>query len=309
MNSIVYVDLFLESLNNQKSLKIDEIKHIQFGSNKMNELDRLEEEVNELELVKMKDDDGEKRKGFYSLGNEVVAEVEDGTLVNIINKYIPLHENNDEPFFLLDISRVVQKYVQWENLLPRVEPHYAVKCNSDLVILETLAKLGCKFDCASKGEMEMVLKFSGITGKDIIFANPCKPKGHLLFAKKEGVKQMTFDNLQELQKIRDVFPDAELYLRIAVDDSGAICQLSSKFGAQLSNCPKLLKEAQSMGLNVVGVSFHVGSGQQTVEAYIDAIDRARSIFEMAENLGMKLSVLDIGGGFPGDEDDEVFFRI
>jgi len=227
-------------------------------------------------------------------------------LKSIIEKYIPLHDDEEEPFFLMDVARIVQKYEQWVSLLPRVEPHYAVKCNSDLVVLETLARLGCKFDCASKGEMEMVMKF-GMQGKDIIFANPCKPKGHLNYAKKHGVKQMTFDNLKELQKIRDVYPEAELYLRIGVDDSGALCQLSSKFGASLSLCPVLLKEAQSMGLNVVGLSFHVGSGQQTVEAYIDALDRARSVFDVAESLGMKLSVLDIGGGFPGDDDDDVFF--
>jgi len=175
-----------------------------------------------------------------------------------------------------------------------------------------LARLGCKFDCASKGEIEMVLSFNqmgiNVSGSDIIFANPCKPKGHLLYAKEKGVKQMTFDNLKELQKIRDTYPEAELYLRISVDDSGSICQLSSKFGAKLTICPKLLKEAKEMGLNVVGVSFHVGSGQQTVEAYIDALDRAKAVFEMAESLGMKLSVLDIGGGFPGFDDDEVFME-
>jgi len=188
-----------------------------------------------------------------------------------------------------------------------------VKCNSDLVILETLARLGCKFDCASKGEIEMVLSFNEtvsvpVSPNVIIFANPCKPKGHLLYAKDKGVKQMTFDNLKELQKIRDVYSDAELFLRISVDDSGAICQLSSKFGAKLSLCPKLLKEAKEMGLNVVGLSFHVGSGQQTIEAYIDALDRAKSVFDMAEGLGLKLKVLDIGGGFPGFDEDEVFME-
>jgi ornithine decarboxylase len=237
---------------------------------------------------------------------DVLVSIENGSLTSIINATIPLHDDEDEPFFLMDVARIVQKYDQWMKLLPNVEPHYAVKCNSDLVVLETLARLGCKFDCASKGEIEMVMKF-GMQGKDIIFANPCKPKGHLNYAKKHGVKQMTFDNLKELQKIRDVYPDAELFLRIGVDDSGAICQLSSKFGANLSLCPKLLSEAKLMGLNVVGLSFHVGSGQQTVEAYIDALDRARSVFDMAESLGVKLSVLDIGGGFPGDDDDEVFF--
>jgi len=236
-----------------------------------------------------------------------------GTTNEIVTSFIHLHDDVDEPFVVLDIASVVEKYDQWTSLLPRVEPHYAVKCNSDLVILETLARLGCKFDCASKGEMEMVLSFNETVGvsvspNDIIFANPCKPKGHLQYAKEMGVKQMTFDNLKELQKIRDVYSDAELFLRISVDDSGAICQLSSKFGAKLSLCPKLLREAKEMGLNVVGLSFHVGSGQQTIEAYIDALDRARSVFDMAEGLGMKLKVLDIGGGFPGFDDDEVFME-
>jgi len=236
-----------------------------------------------------------------------------GTMNEIVSSYIHLHDDVDEPFALLDLASVVEKYDQWTSLLPRVEPHYAVKCNSDLVILETLARLGCKFDCASKGEIEMVLSFNEtvsvpVSPNDIIFANPCKPKGHLLYAKEKGVKQMTFDNLKELQKIRDTFPDAELFLRISVDDSGAICQLSSKFGAKLSLCPKLLKEAKEMGLNVVGLSFHVGSGQQTIEAYIDALDRAKSVFDMAEGLGLKLKVLDIGGGFPGFDDDEVFME-
>ena len=51
-------------------------------------------------------------------------------------------------------------------------------------------------------------------------------------------------------------------------------------------------------LNVVGLSFHVGSGQQTVDAYIDALDRARSVFDVVESLGIKFKVLDIGDGFP-----------
>jgi ornithine decarboxylase len=281
------VDNFLTSIYTEPQLDLTDEKsnkQIQFGLWKNNDKETIENDP-----------------------SDTVVHIESGSLTSIINDYIPLHEEEDEPFYLMDIARIVEKYDQWVKLLPRVEPFYAVKCNSDMVVLETLAKLGCKFDCASKGEMKMVLKFDEIKGKDIIFANPCKPKGHLLYAKQEGVKQMTFDNLKELQKIRDVYPEAELYLRIGVDDSGALCQLSTKFGASISGCPTLLKEAKSMGLNVVGLSFHVGSGQQTVEAYIDALDRARSVFDVAESLGIKLSVLDIGGGFPGDDDDEVFF--
>jgi len=231
----------------------------------------------------------------------------EGSINDIVQSYVDELGSSDQPFFLVDIASVVEKFEQWKRLLPRVEPHYAVKCNSDMTILATLAALGVKFDCASQGEIAAVLNFPQVSGKDIIYANPCKPQGHITFAKRNGVKQMTFDNLQELHKIRDVYPEAELYLRIGVDDSAALCQLSTKFGAKLSNCEKLLKAGNEMGLNIVGLSFHVGSGQQTVDAYVDALDRAKSVFDLAESLGLKLSVLDIGGGFPGDENDEVLF--
>jgi len=110
-----------------------------------------------------------------------------------------------------------------------------------------------------------------------------------------------------LKKIREIYPEAELFIRIGVDDSAALCQLSSKFGAKISDCAKLLKSANEMGLNVVGLSFHVGSGQQTCDAYVDALDRARGIFDLAESLGTPFSVLDIGGGFPGEDDEEAYF--
>jgi len=149
------------------------------------------------------------------------------------------------------------------------------------------------------------LNIGGVSASDIIFANPCKPIGHLNYAKSRGVKKMTFDNVQELQKIKSVYPDAELFLRFVVDDSGALCQFSSKFGTPISECRKLFKCSKELGLNVVGISFHVGSGQQTVEAYADALDRARMLFDMASSEGIELSVLDIGGGFPGDDVEDV----
>jgi ornithine decarboxylase len=238
-----------------------------------------------------------------SLKNGRSIKITSGDLKDIINSYVNEHDLDDTPFYVLDVATLVEKYVQWKSLLPNIEPHYAVKCNPDPVILETLYKLGAKFDCASQGEMDLMLKI-GVAPEDIIFANPCKPKGHLMFAKKSGVKQMTFDNYQELVKIREVYPEAELFLRIVVDDYGALCQFSSKFGAKFPDVPKLLQGAKEMGLNIVGVSFHVGSGQQTVEAFTDAIENARKIFDMAESAGIKMKCLDIGGGFPGDDSDE-----
>lgn len=122
-----------------------------------------------------------------------------------------------------------------------------------------LAKLGNGFDCASQGEIEQVLNL-GVDPARIIYAQPCKTKSYIRYAAKMGVKQMTFDNADELHKIRNFFPGAELILRILTDDSASLCQLSVKFGASLDKTQDLLDLARSLGLKVTGVSFHVGSG-------------------------------------------------
>lgn len=69
-------------------------------------------------------------------------------------------------------------------------------------------------------------------------------------------------------------------LRIATDDSKAVCRLSIKFGAQLKACRGLLERAKELGLDVVGVSFHVGSGCTDPETYTQAIADARCVFDM-----------------------------
>jgi ornithine decarboxylase len=230
------------------------------------------------------------------------------TIHQLVLSHLEGHDVDDTPFYILDIATIVQKYKEWMTLLPNVEPHYAVKCNPDPVVVKLLAMLGAKFDCASQGEIEQVLKM-GVDPVDIIFANPCKPKCHLVYTKKVNVKQMTFDNYHELVKIREIFPDAELFLRIEVDDYGALCELSSKFGVKMSDVSKLLKSASEMGLNVVGVSFHVGSGQQTVEAFTDAIEKAKTVFDIAAQYGFIMKCLDIGGGFPGDDESIDFVSL
>jgi diaminopimelate decarboxylase len=78
--------------------------------------------------------------------------------------------------------------------------------------------LGVNFDCASAGEIRACLSV-GASPSDIIYANPAKGFSHIEYAKQQGVKKMTFDNKEELHKIKKIFPDAELVLRIAANDS------------------------------------------------------------------------------------------
>jgi len=108
---------------------------------------------------------------------------------------------------------------------------------------------------------------------------------------------MTFDNADELYKIARTHPGAELVIRILTDDSKSLCRLGLKFGAPLVTVPALLAKAVELKLNVIGVSFHVGSGCYDSSAFADAVMRARSAFDMGKDAGYDFKLLDVGGGF------------
>ncbi|KAL2006992.1 hypothetical protein VTN00DRAFT_8430 [Thermoascus crustaceus] len=205
----------------------------------------------------------------------------------------------EDAFYVADMGEIYRQHLRWKMNLGRVKPFYAVKCNPDPEILRLMAKLGNGFDCASKAEIDMALK-TGIDPSRIIYAQPCKTKSYIRYAAEMGVKQMTFDNADELYKIKANFPEAELYLRILTDDSTSLCRLSMKFGASLDVARPLLELARQLELKVVGVSFHVGSGAEDPKAFLKAVQDARVVFDQAEEVGHELHTLDVGGGFCED---------
>ncbi|KAK5630935.1 hypothetical protein RRF57_006650 [Xylaria bambusicola] len=206
---------------------------------------------------------------------------------------------DEDTFFVGDLGEVYRQHMRWKKNLPRVKPFYAVKCNPDTKVLQLLAGLGTGFDCASKAEIEQVLAI-GVDPSRIIYAQPCKTNSYVRFVANQGVKQMTFDNADELRKIAKLFPDAELFLRILTDDSSSLCRLSLKFGASLDATDDLLRLAKELGLNVVGVSFHVGSGASDPMAFLKAVQDADAVFKQGYAHGFEMKTLDVGGGFSGD---------
>ncbi|XP_055376390.1 ornithine decarboxylase 1-like, partial [Condylostylus longicornis] len=212
---------------------------------------------------------------------------------------------SEEPLYIVDLADIVNKFFVWKEVMPRVQPFYAVKCNDHPVILKLLSELGTGFDCASKGEINRVMNLD-VQSNRIIFANPTKPIAHLLHAKQYGVYTMTYDGEYELHKIKKYFPNASLVLRIRCEAEKAQCPLGEKFGCDpIIDAPKLLKIAYDLNLNVVGISFHVGSGCQDFPVYERAIAHSKRLFEYGETLGFKMNLLDIGGGFPGKKNSKI----
>ncbi|KAG5246544.1 ornithine decarboxylase [Salix suchowensis] len=228
---------------------------------------------------------GVKEKRVTTISKNGVTEF----MLSMISK----KEETKEPFY-------------WTLTLPMVRPFYAVKCNPDPALLGSLAALGSNFDCASRAEIESVLSL-GVSPNRIIYANPCKQESHIKYAASVGVNLTTFDSKEELEKIRKWHSKCALLIRIkAPDDSGARCPLGTKYGALPEEVTPLLQAAQTARLDVVGVSFHIGSGATHSRAYQGAIASAKSVFEAAGRLGMpRMKILNIGGGFTaGSQFDE-----
>lgn len=202
----------------------------------------------------------------------------------------------EDSFFVCDLGKVERLVKIWKQSLPRVHPYYAVKCNPNPEVLKLLAKMGANFDCASKGEIEQVLSL-GVDPSRIVYAHPCKVSSFLRFAQKHDINLTTFDNADELYKIKKFHPDCQLLLRIITDDESAQCRLSTKYGAPMSTVPNLLKLAQELELNIVGVSFHVGSGASDNDSLIKAVQDARDVFNQGRSMGFNMRTLDVGGGF------------
>ncbi|KIH55519.1 Pyridoxal-dependent decarboxylase, pyridoxal binding domain protein [Ancylostoma duodenale] len=208
-------------------------------------------------------------------------------------------DENDDAFMLVDLDVVFERFALWKRELPMIEPFYAVKCNTDRVLVRNLAALGAGFDCASREEIDIVMDM-GVTADRIIYANPCKTRSFITHAKERNVTMMTFDNAEELVKVARLHPDAEMILRIAVSDPTATCPLNLKFGADpVKAAPQLLVQAKQLGVEVVGISFHVGSGCNDPTAYREALAHARNLMDIGEGLGFRMKILDLGGGYPG----------
>ena len=174
--------------------------------------------------------------------------------------------------------------------------------------------MGASFDVASMPEFMLVHEnIKGLPDKErqdwiwdkIIYANTIKPV-ETLEALDQYKPLVTYDNSEELKKIKKHAPNAGLVLRIRVPNTGSMVELSSKFGASPGEAVDLIEEAFSMDLVVEGLSFHVGSQCTNFNNYIQALQLSSNIInEVESRLNKKLIIIDIGGGFPVKYDPKV----
>ena len=217
-----------------------------------------------------------------------------------------LARQHGTPLVIIDHAVLRANYAAFRKHLPKVQAYYAVKANAEPEIIGTFFKAGASFDVASLAEFRLVHDLikdwpareqQDFIWDKVIYANPTKPK-ETLRALDQYRPLVTFDNLNELKKIREHAPHAGVVLRLRVPNTGSMVELSSKFGCEPGEAVDLVVEAFKLGLVVEGLSFHVGSQCTNFENFVQALNMASAVMRESRSRGHEIKILDIGGGFP-----------
>jgi len=191
---------------------------------------------------------------------------------------------------------------------------YAVKANSNLAVLNILAKLGSGFDIVSKGELQRVLAAGGDAQKTV-FSGVGKSIDDITFALEQNIRCFNIESEQELERISHIAADngkiATVSFRVNPDvDAKTHPYISTglkdnKFGIPIDTVPRIYAKAKAMeAINVVGVDCHIGSQLTELSPFVDALDRVLALVKLLQQDGIIIKHLDLGGGLGICYDDE-----
>ena len=183
---------------------------------------------------------------------------------------------------------------------------YALKANSNLAVLQTFARAGCRFDIVSGGELERVIAAGGVPAK-VVFSGVGKTRAEMRQALAADVMCFNVESVAELEVLSQVATTegrtARVSLRVNPDvDARTHPYISTglkgnKFGIPHDEALAAYRRAASLpGLEVTGIDFHIGSQITATEPYLDALDRMLDLVEGIEAQGIALRHLDLGGG-------------
>ena len=212
------------------------------------------------------------------------------------------------PTYVYSRAHIEAQYRSFTDALDGV-PHlvcYAVKANSNLGVLNVLARLGAGFDIVSRGELERVLAAGGQADK-IVFSGVGKSREDMRRALEVGVHCFNVESTDELERLQMVAAEmgvrAPISLRVNPDvDAGTHPYISTglkenKFGIAIADAEDVyIRAAQLPNLEVLGVDCHIGSQLTTLPPFLDALDRLLALIDRLGECGIYLHHIDLGGG-------------
>jgi ornithine decarboxylase len=201
------------------------------------------------------------------------------------------------PALVIDFAQIQETYDRFLAAFPGGQIFYAMKANANQEIVQLVVDRQGGLEIASLAELEKSLD-AGATGEQIICSNPIKNPLFLQRMQQEGVYAMVVDSTYEVEKVAQYAPNSRVYVRLAVDNQGSVLPLAGKFGVSGEEALALFDQARDLGLEPIGLSFHVGSQCLSVKNWVNAIRACGEIWREAEARGHNFHFLDLGGGFP-----------
>ena len=201
------------------------------------------------------------------------------------------------PLLILDTKGIRERYREAKRHFSEFNIFYAVKANDHPSILKALSEEGAGFEIASSVELEKVFEYCKEPTR-IISSNPVKPMDFIAFSYQKGIDLFAVDSFTEVEKIADLAPRSRIYVRLAVPNEGSDWPLSGKFGVDPETAVEILEYGRSKGLIPYGITFHVGSQCNNLRNWFIAIKLSSEAWNRARQKGIKLKLLNIGGGIP-----------
>ncbi len=212
------------------------------------------------------------------------------------------------PTYVYSRAHIEAQYRAYADALDGM-PHlvcFAVKANSNLGVLNVLARLGAGFDIVSRGELERVLAAGGQPDR-IVFSGVGKTRDDMRRALEVGVHCFNVESTDELERLQQVAAElgmkAPVSLRVNPDvDAGTHPYISTglkenKFGIDIENAEAVYARAAELAnLDVVGVDCHIGSQLTSLPPFLDALDRLLALVDRLATRGIQIRHLDLGGG-------------
>ncbi|MFB1010700.1 MAG: diaminopimelate decarboxylase [Thiopseudomonas sp.] len=212
------------------------------------------------------------------------------------------------PTYVYSRAHLERQYRSYADALQGVDHLvcFAVKANSNLAVLNVLARLGAGFDIVSGGELQRVLAAGGDAGK-VVFSGVGKSRAEMRMALQAGVYCFNVESASELERLQEVAAElgvqAPVSLRVNPDvDAGTHPYISTglkenKFGIAIEDAEEVyLRAARLPNIHITGVDCHIGSQLTTLEPFMDALDRVLLLIDRLAECGIYLEHLDLGGG-------------
>ena len=214
-------------------------------------------------------------------------------------RFLDFSKDLETPNIVINLNTVKSNYIKLRDSFPFASIYYEIKANPGEPVLKLLADLGSNFDIASRYELDLILGL-GVSPDRLSYGNTIKKPRDIEYFYQKGVRLFATDSKDDLKSIAEYAPGSKIYMRILVENSTtADWPLSRKFGCHPDMAYDLLVLARDLGLTPYGISFHVGSQQRDIGQWNDAIAKTKYLFNsLEEEEGIKLSMINMGGGFP-----------